>query len=164
MRARRCGRCGSDRRQARSRFRGRASRKNQPMPEREVHVEEVKAFKTQSGNTRFVLRADDGSEYTTFKEGIAKQAVAAERRRARIEYHEQERNGFTNVYLDKVEVLDAEEPAEAHDVDEVAWKTAVDAAPWLLGEARAGGIDPDEAFEKLQPFKERVAEDIRDDD
>src|SRR6478672_5098549 len=119
------------------------------MPEREVTVEEVKAFKTQSGNTRFVLRADDGSEYTTFKEAIARAAVAAEGKHARIQYHEQERNGFTNVYLDKVEVLEAESDP---NVEEVAWKTAVDAAPWLLGEAKDGGIDPDEAFEKLQPF------------
>jgi hypothetical protein len=136
------------------------------MPEREVLVEEVKAFKTQSGNTRFVLRADDGSEYTTFKEPIARQAIAAEGRRAVIEFHEQERNGFTNVYLDGVAPID-EPPAGdvgAEHAEEVAWKTAVDAAPWLLGEARAGGIDPDEAFEKLQPFKERVAEDIRDDE
>jgi hypothetical protein len=134
------------------------------MPEREVHVDEVKAFKTQSGNTRFVLRADDGAEYTTFKEGIAKQAIAAEGRRARIEFHEQERNGFTNVYLDKVETLDepADDAAGADHAEEVGWKTAVDAAPWLLGEASEGGIDPDEAFEKLQPFKERVAEDIRE--
>jgi hypothetical protein len=133
------------------------------MPEREVVVEEVKAFKTQSGNTRFVLRADDGAEYTTFKEPIAKQAIAAEGRRAVIEFHEQQRNGFTNVYLDKVEPL-ADEGGEggASGVEEVAWRTAVEAAPWLLGEASEGGIDADEAFEKLQPFKERVADDIRD--
>jgi hypothetical protein len=137
------------------------------MPEKEVQVDEVKAFTTQSGNTRFVLRADDGSEYTTFKEPIAKQAIAAEGRRARIEFHEQERNGFTNVYLDKVELLEAESESEddaGERVEEVAWRTAVDAAPWLLGEAPSGGVDPDEAFEKLQPFKERVAEDIRSDD
>ena len=136
------------------------------MPEKEVQVDEVKAFTTQSGNTRFVLRADDGSEYTTFKEPIAKQAIAAEGRRARIEFNEQERNGFRNVYLDKVELLDAESESEedaGERVEEVAWRTAVDAAPWLLGEAPAGGVDPDEAFEKLQPFKERVAEDIRED-
>jgi hypothetical protein len=136
------------------------------MPEKEVQVDEVKAFTTQSGNTRFVLRADDGSEYTTFKEPIAKQAIAAEGRRARIEFHEQERNGFTNVYLDKVELLDAESESEedaGERVEEVAWRTAVDAAPWLLGEPPAGGVDPEEAFEKLQPFKERVAEDIRED-
>jgi hypothetical protein len=131
------------------------------MPEREVTVEDVKAFKTQSGNTRFVLRADDGSEYTTFKEAIARDAVAAEGKHARIAYHEQERNGYTNVYLDKVEVPEAESDP---NVEEVAWKTAVDAAPWLLGEAKDGGIDSDEAFEKLQPFKERVAEDIRSTD
>jgi hypothetical protein len=136
------------------------------MPEKTVHVDEVKAFKTQSGNTRFVLRADDGTEYTTFKEPIAKQALAAEGKRAKIAFHEQERNGFTNVYLDKVEPL--EEGGEAdggHEkAEEVAWKTAVEAAPWLLGKAPPGGVDPDEAFEKLQPFKDRVAEDIRDDD
>ena len=135
------------------------------MAEREVEVEEVKAFKTQSGNTRFVLRADDGSEYTTFKEPIAKQAIAAEGRRARIAYHQQERNGFTNVYLDAVEPLAAEEAdGDEERVDEVAWRTAVDAAPWLLGEAPPGGVDPGEAFDKLQPFKERVADDIRDED
>lgn len=127
-----------------------------------MQVESVSAFTTQSGNTRFVLKADDGSEYTTFKESIAKQALAAEGRRARIEYHEQQRNGFTNVYLDKVEVLEDEGAAGDANVEEVAWRTAVDAAPWLLGDAPRGGIDADEAFEKLQPFKERVAEDIRE--
>ena len=146
-------------------FEGALHGNDQPMSQREVHVDEVKAFKTQSGNTRFVLRADDGSEYTTFKEPIARQAIAAEGKRARIEFHEQERNGFTNVYLDKVEPLDDDGGADddGESVDEAAWKTAVDAAPWLLGEAPEGGVDPDEAFEKLQPFKERVADDIRDD-
>ena len=72
---------------------------------REVRVQEVKAFKTNSGNTRFVLVDDAGNEYTTFREGIARKAVEAEGRRARIKFHEQERNGFTNVYLDAVELL-----------------------------------------------------------
>ena len=131
------------------------------VPETTVKVEEVKALRTQSGKTRFVLVDENGGEYTTFKEPIAKQAIAAEGKQARIEFHEQERNGFTNVYLDKVEVLEA--PEDGEHAEEVAWKTAVDAARWLLGDAPAGGIDPDEAFEKLQPFKERVAEDIRED-
>jgi hypothetical protein len=137
------------------------------MPERTAVVDEVKAFKTQSGNTRFVLRTDDGDEYSTFKEPIAKQALAAEGKRARITFHEQERNGFTNVYLDRVELLedeDEEDDAAVEHADEVAWKTAVDAAPWLLGEAPPEGVDPDEAFDKLQPFKERVADDLREDD
>ena len=109
------------------------------MPERIVHVQEVQAFTTRSGNTRYVLRADEGSEYTTFKENIARQALAAEGRQARIEYHD-------------------------HETEEAAWKTAVDAAPWLLGDPPPGGVDADEAFEKLQQFKERVSDDIRDDE
>ena len=54
------------------------------MAESVVTVAEVKALKTQSGNTRFVLRDDDGREYTTFREQIARDAVAAEGRKARI--------------------------------------------------------------------------------
>jgi len=50
--------------------------------EKEVHVSEVKAFKTRSGNTRFVLADDDGNEYTTFREAIARHALAAEGVRA----------------------------------------------------------------------------------
>jgi hypothetical protein len=127
-----------------------------------VTVAEVKAFKTQSGNTRFVLRDDEGREYTTFREQIARDAVAAEGRRARIAFHEQQRGGFTNVYLDAVEPLD--EPAEdgsSEAVEEVAWKTAVDAAPWLLGGEPEEAVPPEELFGRLQPFKERVADDIR---
>jgi hypothetical protein len=137
------------------------------MAERVVHVAEVKAVKTRSGNTRFVLRAEDGDEYTTFKEEIARQAVAAEGKRARIEFHEQERGGFRNVYLDGVEALSDEAGSPSGDVehaDEVAWTTALGAAPWLLGDPPADGVAPDELFEKLEPFKQRVAEDLRDDE
>lgn len=132
-----------------------------------MRVAEVKALKTRSGNTRFVLRAEDGEEYTTFKEAIARQAVAAEGGAARIEFHEQERDGFRNVYLDHVEPLSVEDEAAAGEVEhaeEVAWKTALDAAPWLLGNPPAEGVSADEMFEKLEPFKQRVAEDLRDDD
>jgi hypothetical protein len=127
-----------------------------------VRVAEVKAFKTKSGNTRFVLVDDDGDEYTTFREGIAREALAAEGRRARITYHEQERGEFTNVYLDKVEPLPDERPADADDADpdEAAWRTAVEAAPYLLGSNRKVGAD--ELFDELKPFKELVADDIRD--
>jgi hypothetical protein len=134
--------------------------------EKEVHVAEVKAFKTRSGNTRFVLRDGDGNEYTTFREGIARQALAAEGGRARIECHEEQRNGFTTVYLDKVEPLEDDQPAAASDreAEEVAWRTAVDAAPWLLGDKPKSSVPPKKFFEKLKPFKELVAEDIRDGD
>lgn len=127
-----------------------------------VTVAEVKALQTQSGNTRFVLRDDEGREYTTFREQIARDAVAAEGRRARITFHEQQRGGFTNVYLDAVEPLpEPEEAGTSKAVEEVAWKTAIDAAPWLLGGEPEEAVAPEELFERLQPFKERVADDIR---
>jgi hypothetical protein len=133
------------------------------VPDSVVTVAEVKAFKTQSGNTRFVLRDGEGREYTTFREQIARDALAAEGRKARITFHEQQRGNFTNVYLDAVEALDepAEEEGTSEAVEEVAWKTAVDAAPWLLGGEPEEAVPPEELFERLQPFKERVADDIR---
>jgi hypothetical protein len=134
--------------------------------EKEVHVAEVKAFKTKSGNTRFVLKDDDGNEYTTFREGIARQALAAEGGRARIACHEEQRNGYTNVYLDKVEPLEDDEGSGSdeadRDAEEVAWRTAVDAAPWLLGDKPKQSVPPKTFFQKLKPFKELVAEDIKD--
>jgi hypothetical protein len=131
-----------------------------------VTVAEVKGFTTQSGNTRFVLRDEEGHEYTTFREEIARAALAAEGGRARISFHEQKRGRYTNVYLDAVELLpDEGDPPDAPEqVEQVAWKTAVDAAPWLLGGEPEEPVPPDELFERLQPFKERVAEDIRSPD
>jgi hypothetical protein len=134
------------------------------MAEAVVTVAEVKGFKTQSGNTRFVLRDDAGREFTTFREQIARDALAAEGRRARITFHEQQRGNFTNVYLDAVEPLEGEHEGDSsasEAVEEVAWKTAVDAAPWLLGGEPEEAVSPDELYERLQPFKERVADDIR---
>jgi hypothetical protein len=128
--------------------------------EKTVIVSQVDAFRTRNGNTRYVLRDEDGNEYTTFKEAIARDALGAEGRRARIEYHEQRRGDFTNVYLDGVTPLEEDDDggdAVAH-VDEVAWKTAVEAAPLIAGPER--GIEPEELYEKLKPFKDLVADDI----
>jgi hypothetical protein len=129
-----------------------------------VTVAEVKGLRTRSGKTRFVLRDEEGREYTTFREEIARDALQAEGRRARITFHEQQRGEYTNVYLDSVEPVE-DEGVEAQErsepVEEVAWKTAVDAAPWLLGGEPEEAVPPDELFERLQPFKERVADDIR---
>jgi hypothetical protein len=136
------------------------------MPEAEVEVAEVNAFKTKSGNVRYVLRDRDGNEYTTFREEIARSALTAEGKRARIKFHEQQRNGFTNVYLDEVEPLaDDADDADPHAAaDEVGWRTAIEAAPYLLsGDAVEREIPADELFAKLQPFKELVAEDIEED-
>ena len=65
-----------------------------------------------------------------------------------------------------MEPVDDEPPVDTagdEAIEEVAWKTAVDAAPWLLGGEPEEPVSPDELFERLQPFKERVAEDIRSD-
>jgi hypothetical protein len=131
---------------------------NLPSVEREVQVEKVEAFKTKSGNVRYVLRDAEGNEYTTFREAIARSALEAEGGRARIEFHEEQRNGFRNVYLDRVEPLEGEEGdgAAGSDVDEVAWKTAVEAAPLLVSDEER--LAPEELFELLKPFKDRVAE------
>jgi hypothetical protein len=132
--------------------------------EKTARIQEVQTFQTRSGNTRFVARDEDGDEYTTFREEIGRAALSAQGRRARLEYHEEQKNGFRNVYLDSVQAL-ADEGGGADDerVDEVAWKTAVDSAPWLLGSKPPDReVPPEELFEKLQPFKELVAEDIKD--
>jgi hypothetical protein len=138
------------------------------MPEEVVKVERVEARKTQSGNTRFVLVDDTGREFTTFKEPIARQAVAAEGRRAKITYHEQQRGQFTNVYLDAVETLPGDEPEDAdaeERTNEIAWRTAIEAAPYILsGDAVEREVPPEEFFEKVKPLKDLVADDIRPDD
>jgi hypothetical protein len=112
------------------------------MPENEVQVKDVKAFRTKSGNTRFVLVDDQGTEYSTFREQIAAKLQGLEGRRARIKYHEQERDGFTNVYLDAVEPLGEASTEEegAAAVDEVAWKTTMEAAPYRLRRGRGGAL------------------------
>ena len=135
----------------------------------EVVIASVKTSETRNGNTRWTVRDDEGREYTTFREAIGRSAEAAEGRPARIRFHEDERNGFRNVYLDEVQPLRASRAASGaaagasdSDPEEAAWRTAVEAAPYLLGdEGREGEVAPEEAFEKLKPFKDLVSEDIR---
>jgi hypothetical protein len=130
-----------------------------------VKIAEVDPVKTRSGTIRYVVRDADGNEYTTFRESIGQRAQQFQGQRVRIEYHEQQRGQYTNVYLDKVEAAPAEAAPAGDDSDpeEAAWRTAVDAAPWLVGESDPDeAVPPDELYEKLKPFKERVAEDIRD--
>ena len=128
-------------------------------------IADVRTFETRGGNTRYVVRDVDGNEYTTFREAIGDRAAELEGKRVRIEYHEEQRGQYTNVYLDKVEPA-AEEPTEPEstdtDAEEAAWRTAVEAAPWLVGDsdphAKTG---PEELYDTLKPFKDRVAEDIK---
>jgi hypothetical protein len=135
--------------------------------ETESTITAVERSETRNGNTRFVVRDADGREYTTFRPSIGEQAERNQGKRATLEYHEQERNGFQNVYLDAVKPAAEPDPLPAaqndSDPDEVAWNTAVEAAPWLLGSKEPEEpLEPDELYEKLEPFKQRVAEDIRD--
>ena len=130
-------------------------------------IDEVMTFETKTGNTRFVVRDSDGNEYTTFRESIGEAAQKLSGSRVRIEYHENQRGQYTNVYLDKVEpapeASDGEGGGGAADPDEAAWRTAVEAAPWLVGESEPHEeVAPEELYEKLRPFKELVAEDIED--
>ena len=133
----------------------------------EVRVEKVDAVQTRGGNTRYVVRDDQGREYTTFRPSIGTEAQKLEGRRVRLEFHEDERNGFKNVWLDKVsEVAEPEraggEGSSSTDPDESAWNTAIEAAPWVLGTNEPDReVPPEELFEKLEPFKRLVAEDIR---
>lgn len=128
-----------------------------------VDIDRVMTFETRTGTTRFVLRDSDGNEYTTFRESIGADAKRLEGKRARIEYHEAKRGEYTNVYLDKVEPAPADASGDDTEPDEAAWRTAVEAAPWLVGESEPHEeVPPDELYEKLKPFKERVAEDIKE--
>jgi len=136
----------------------------------DVKIASVHTTETRSGHTRYAIKDDNGREYTTFRPQIGAAAKAAEGRRARIEFHEQERNGFTNVYLDRVEPIagagDAAPPeAEAAEPEEVGWQAATEAAPWLVGSDKPKeAVEPEELFERLKPFKDLVADDIRDGD
>ena len=131
----------------------------------DVRIDEVRTFETSGGNVRFVVRDADGNEYTTFREAIGEAAKRAEGRRARIEYHQNQRGRYTNVYLDKVDPLpdQPETPEGDTDPDEAAWRTAVEAAPWLVGESEPHeAVAPEELYDKLRPFKDKVAEDIKE--
>jgi hypothetical protein len=133
------------------------------MPDAVVTIAEVEPVKTRSGTIRYAVRDREGNEYTTFRESIGQRAQEFEGKRVRIEYHEQQRGEYTNVYLDKVEPAPADAGGDDSDPEEAAWRTAVDAAPWLVGESDPQEpIPPDELYEKLKPFKERVSEDIRE--
>jgi hypothetical protein len=139
-------------------------------------LQDVRTFDTNSGNTRYVARDADGNEYTTFREDIGERAKQLRGQRVRISYHETQRGRYTNVYLDKLEPAPDQGRGAAPssgagagksgspsagdtDVQEAAWRTAVEAAPWLVGKP-GQEVNPDELYEKLKPFEERVAEDI----
>jgi hypothetical protein len=133
--------------------------------EADVRIQSVDAVETRTGKTRYVVRDENGREYTTFRPAIGSEAAKFEGRRAHIEFHEQERNGFQNVYLDAISRApddEGPEPGDSTEPEEAAWRTAVDAAPWVLGTNEPDReVPPEELYEKLEPFKRLVADDIR---
>ncbi|TQM44345.1 hypothetical protein [Pseudonocardia cypriaca] len=132
-----------------------------------MRVREVEELSGRSGTTRFVLRDDEDNEYTTFRERIGREAMRFRGKRAHIQFHEEERRGFRNVYLDAIApapepASESERPREAQPADESAWDTAVEAAPWIIGTREPQeAVPPEELYERLHPFKELVADDIR---
>jgi hypothetical protein len=137
-----------------------------------VTLDEVRTVETRRGAVRYVARDADGNEYTTFREDIGERALQLQGQRVRLEYHEERRGRYTNVYLDKIEPAPApaagagqaaasQTAASEADSDEAAWQTAVAAAPWLVGEPRSA-VAPDKLYEQLKPFEERVAADIEE--
>ena len=93
-------------------------------------IADVRTFETRGGNQRYVVRDADGNEYTTFREAIGSSAAELEGERVRIEYHEEQRGNYTNVYLDKVEAApegsgDAQPDTDPEEADvSFAWAGA----------------------------------------
>lgn len=130
--------------------------------EKSTRIDEVRTVETQGGNTRYVVRDADGEEYSTFREAIGEQAQQLRGRRVHLQFHKVQRGQYTNVYVDKLEPLDSgEAPARDTDVQEAAWRTAVEAAPWLVGKP-GQEVEPEELYDKLKPFEARVAQDIQE--
>jgi hypothetical protein len=131
--------------------------------EDDVVVRSVEQVHTRSGKVRYVVRADDGREFSTFRERIGAEAERYQGQHVHIEYHEEERAGFHNVYLDRIQPAPGPDGADT-DPEEAAWRTAVEATPWLVGSGEPEReVPPEELFERLKPFKDRVADDIRGD-
>jgi hypothetical protein len=130
-----------------------------------VVLSEVRTVETRSGNTRYVSKDANGTEYTTFREDIGERAKRLQGQRVRLEYHEERRGQYTNVYLDRIEPAEQAAGQAGADSDtdpaEAAWQTAVAAAPWLVGEPE-NAVPPKKLYDKLKPFEERVASDIEE--
>jgi hypothetical protein len=136
--------------------------------ETDILVRDVGEDTTRSGHTRYVVRDEEGREYTTFRPQIGQEARRYQGHRARISYHEEDRGGFHNVYLDHIAPApdDREDHPGEHEhgksPDQAGWDTAVEAAPWLLGrDEQQRAVPPRLLYEKLRPFKDLVADDIR---
>lgn len=118
-----------------------------------VTLAEVRAIDTRRGSVRYVSKDTDGNEYTTFREDIGERAKQLSGMRVRLEYHEERRGHYNNVYLDKIEPIGPAGGSHAGtDPQEAAWQTAVAAAPWLVGQP-GSTVPPNKLYEKLKPLR-----------
>jgi hypothetical protein len=128
-------------------------------------IVDVERRETRHGNTRFTVRDAHGHEYVTFRPPVGEQAERLKGKTVRMEFHEEQRGEFQNVYLDAVEAANdpsvppVEEQQRGDEADALAWQTAAEVAPLIVG--RDAQVSGEELFELLRPFKERVAQDIR---
>jgi hypothetical protein len=134
-------------------------------------LEDIRTFEMRRGGTRYLARDAEGQEYTTFRDAIGRRAQELKGSRVRISFHEEQRGGYENVYMDAVEPAPAADAAGGGvagggvatggetDPGEAAWRTAVEAAPWLVGQP-GETVDAETLYEKLKPFEERVQADI----
>src|SRR2546421_1836155 len=102
---------------------------------------------TRSGNTRWVVRTEDGDTFSTFRPEVGREAERRRGHQVRVTYHESQADGFHNVYLDAIQPAPERpdgpvEPADqGHpepeggpaDPEAVAWNTAIEAAPGWQG-------------------------------
>ena len=125
-------------------------------------VQDVRTFEMRRGGMRYLVLDSEGREYTTFRDAIGRRAQELKGSRVKITFHEEQRGDYENVYVDAVEPLPQTQEATGDtDPQEAAWRTAVEAAPWLVGEP-GQTVDPDELYDKLKPFEDRVAKDIEE--
>jgi|SoiMethySBSTD1v2_1073268.scaffolds.fasta_scaffold752671_2 hypothetical protein len=131
-----------------------------------ARVRDVSVVDTRTGKKRYEITDSRGRKYTTFRTGIGERAAEFQGRQARIEYHEEQRGQFLNVYLDAIEPADEEtvEPdGQVDEADEAGWKAAIEAAPWLVGDSEPSrAVPPKEFFDRLKPFKDLVSDDINE--
>jgi hypothetical protein len=119
-----------------------------------IQVRDVKTVRTSTGKTRYVATDDSGREYTTFRREIGERAAEFEGKGARIEFHEERRGQFLNVYLDRIEPGEDASPGVetgVDEADEAAWNAAIEAAPWLVRtEEPAKAIPPKKFFRTVE--------------
>jgi hypothetical protein len=124
-----------------------------------IKVDDVARHETRGGNIRYVLRDDQNHEYMTFRPQIGEDARGLAGRQARIEFHEEQRGDYTNVYLDAIEPIGpAELPADTQlEIDKTAWQVAAAVAASIVPHDASA----DDVFAALEAFKDRIAADLR---